>query len=139
MRRRERERFDELFDEVLATLPDAVHRFIEECPLVLEDRPSRAILAELGIEDEDELLCGLHTGVPLTERSVDRTDLSDVIHVFREGIVDMAGGWDEGVDEDGTPYGGEVRIRKEIRITILHEIGHHFGLDEDDLDRLGYA
>jgi predicted Zn-dependent protease with MMP-like domain len=37
------------------------------------------------------------------------------------------------------PYGGEDRVREEIRITVLHEIGHHFGLDEDDLDRLGYA
>lgn len=139
MRRRERERFDELFDEVLETLPDAVHRFIEECPLVLEDRPPRAILEELGLDDEDDLLCGLHTGVPLTERSVDRADLSDVIHLFREGIVEMAGGWEADVDDDGTPFGGEGAIREEIRVTILHEIGHHFGLDEDDLDRLGYA
>jgi predicted Zn-dependent protease with MMP-like domain len=139
MRRRERERFDELFDDVLAELPAAVHRFIEECPIVLEDRPSRAILDELGMNDEDDLLCGLHTGVPLTERSVDRADLSDVIHLFREGIVDMAGGWEADVDEEGQPFGGEDAIRDEIRITILHEIGHHFGLDEGDLERLGYG
>lgn len=74
MRRRERERFDELFEEVLAALPDGVHKLIEECPLVLEDRPSQAILDELGIEEEDDILCGLHTGVPLTERSVERPD-----------------------------------------------------------------
>jgi predicted Zn-dependent protease with MMP-like domain len=76
--------------------------------------------------------------VPLTDRSVERPDSSDVVHIFREGIVDMAGGWDEGEDEHG-PFGGEERIREEIRITILHELGHHFGLDEDDLERLGYA
>ena len=140
MRRRERERFDELLEEVLAELPEPIHRLLEECPLVVEDRPSQAILDELGIEDPDDLLCGLHTGIPLTERSVERAEASDVIHVFREGVVDMAGGWEEGVDEeDGAPYGGEERIREEIRITILHEVGHHFGLDEDDLDRLGYA
>lgn len=141
MRRRERERFDELFEEVLAALPEGIHKLIEECPLVLEDRPSQAILAELGI-DEEEILCGLHTGVPLTDRSVERPDASDVVHIFREGIVDMAGGWDEAADdaegEEG-PSGGEERIREEIRITILHELGHHFGLDEDDLDKLGYA
>ena len=91
-----------------------------------------AILDELGIEDADDILCGLHTGVPLTERSVERPDSSDVVHIFREGIVDMAGGWDEGEDEHG-PFGGEERIREEIRITILHELGHHFGLYEDDL------
>ena len=138
MRRSERERFDALFEEVLAALPEKVHRLIEECPLVLEDRPSQEILAELGIDDEDEILCGLHTGVPLTDRSVERPDASDVVHIFREGIIDMAGGWDENEDDAG-PFGGEARIREEIRITILHELGHHFGLDEDDLDRLGSA
>lgn len=138
MRRRERERFDELLEEVLGGLPEPIHRLLEECPLVVEDRPSQAILDELGIADPDELLCGLHTGIPLTERSVERAEASDVIHVFREGVVDMAGGWEEGEDEEG-PFGGVERIREEIRITILHEVGHHFGLDEDDLDRLGYA
>jgi predicted Zn-dependent protease with MMP-like domain len=140
MRRRERERFDELFEEVLAELPEGIHHLLEECPLVLEDRPSRAIREELGITDDDDadILCGLHTGVPLTERSVERPDVSDVVHIFREGVVDMAGGWEEGEDEEG-PFGGEARLRREIRITILHELGHHFGLDEGDLDKLGYA
>ncbi len=90
------------------------------------------------MSDDDEILCGLHTGIALTERSVERPDSSDVIHLFREGIVDTAGGWEEASDEEGE-YGGEARIREEIRVTILHEIGHHFGLDEGDLERLGYA
>ncbi|RLS91591.1 MAG: metallopeptidase family protein [Planctomycetota bacterium] len=139
MRRRERERFDALFDEVLALMPASIHTLIEECPLVLEDAPSAQLLAELGLSEDDEILCGLHTGIPLTERSVDRAELGNIVHIFREGVLDMAGGWDEGIDEDGTPYGGEARVREEIRITILHELGHHFGLDEDDLERLGYA
>ncbi len=138
MRKAERERFDKLFEEVLASLPEGIHRLIEECPIVLEDRPSRELLAELGIDDEDEILCGLHTGVALTERSVERPDASDVVQIFREGVVDMAGGWEEDEDDDG-PFGGVERIREEIRITVLHELGHHFGLDEDDLDGLGYA
>ena len=138
MTRSERERFDRLVEEVLASLPEGVHALIEEVPLVLEDRPSRQLLRELGIEDDDEILCGLHTGVPLTDRSVERPDASDVVQIFREGVVDMAGGWEEDEDDEG-PFGGVDRIREEIRITILHELGHHFGLDEDDLDRLGYA
>jgi len=139
MRRRERERFDAIFEDVLSSLPPELHALLDECPLVVEDRPSAALLAELGIANRDEeLLCGLHTGIPLTERSVERADLSDVIHIFREGIIEMAGGWEEGEDEEG-PFGGASRICEEIRITILHEVGHHFGLDEDDLDRLGYA
>ncbi len=139
MLRKERERFDALFEQVLDSLPDAVHTMIEEAPIILEDRPSRKLLRELGIDPEEDDLCGLHTGVPLTHRSVSDTGrLPDVIHLFRHGIVDHAGGWDEGEDEEG-PYGGEDRIRQEIRITLLHELGHHFGLDEDDLARLGFA
>ncbi|MEY5061005.1 MAG: hypothetical protein RIS45_926, partial [Planctomycetota bacterium] len=136
--RGERERFDTLFEEVLSSLPPGIHKLIEEVPIVLEDRPSRQLLRELGIADDDEILCGVHTGVPLTDRSVERPDASDVVQIFREGVVDMAGGWEEDEDDEG-PFGGVERIREEIRITILHELGHHFGLDEDDLDRLGYA
>lgn len=139
MRRSERERFDALFEEVLSALPESVHRLLDEAPVILEDRPSRAILRELGIDPSEDDLCGLHSGIPLTQRSVsDHGVLPDVIHLFREGIIDHAGGWEEGEDEEG-PYGGVERIREEIRITLLHEIGHHFGLDEDDLERLGYA
>ena len=138
MTRSERERFDRLFEEVLDAMPPGIHKLIEEVPLVLEDRPSRQLLRELGIDDDDEILCGVHTGVPLTDRSVERADASDVVQIFREGIIDMAGGWDEDEDDEG-PFGGIDRIREEIRITILHELGHHFGLDEDDLERLGYA
>jgi len=53
-------------------------------------------------------------------------------------VIDEAGGWEPWVDEDGETWGGEAQIVEEIRITVLHEIGHHFGLDEDDLTRLGY-
>lgn len=139
MRRAERERFDALFEEVLASMPEAIHRLLDDAPVVLEDRPSRKVLRELGIDPQDDDLCGLHTGIPLTERSVnDHGVLPDVIHLFREGIVDQAGGWEEEADEEGR-YGGVERIREEIRITLLHELGHHFGLDENDLERLGYA
>ncbi len=138
MTRRERERFDALFEEVLDALPPAIHELIEEAPVILDDRPPRKLLRELGMDPEEDDLCGLHTGIPLTQRTVqDSGQLPDVIHLFREGIIDHAGGWDEGEDEEG-PFGGEARIREEIRITLLHEIGHHFGLDEEDLARLGY-
>ncbi len=53
------------------------------------------------------------------------------IHIFRDGIVEFAGGWHQKYAED--------EIYEETRITLLHEIGHHFGLDEDDLTELGYG
>ena len=126
----DRDRFDRLLEEVLATLPPRLHELIEEAPLIVEDRPSPELLEELGMdpEDDDDLLCGLHSGTPLTERSVEYgDDLPETIHLFREGIVAHAGGWAR-----------VESVRREIRITVLHEIGHHFGLDEDDLAELGY-
>jgi len=119
----ERRRFDELLEAVLATLPPRLHALLDEAPLIVEDHPSPALCAELGI-GPDDVLCGLHSGTPLTERSVETDEFPETIHLFREGILDHADGWD--------------RVREEIRITVLHEIGHHFGLDEDDLAELGY-
>lgn len=140
MRRDERARFDRLFEQVLGSLPEELHRMIEEVPVVLEDHPSSQLLSDMGLEPDDRAgLCGLHSGIPLTERSVSDAGLPEVISLFREGILEEAGGWDEWTDDDGTELGGEARIVREIRITLLHEIGHHFGLDEGDLDRLGYA
>jgi len=138
---RERQKFDELVEEAIESLPDHIRALLDEVPLVVEDRPSEKLMRELREEgliepevtDEElaEDLCGLHTGIALTERSVEEGALlPDEIMLFREGIISMAGGWDS--DE------GEDAIYDEIVVTLLHEIGHHFGLDEGDLEALGY-
>jgi predicted Zn-dependent protease with MMP-like domain len=140
MNRGERDRFDGLLEGVLASLPSAIHELLEEAPLIVDDRPSPDMLRDLGMEhDEDDVLCGLHSGVALPDRSVEHPPIGDTIHIFRRGIVEHAGGWQPWIDDEGRHWGGEDRIAQEIRITILHEIGHHFGLDEDDLERLGYG
>ncbi|MFN0010773.1 MAG: metallopeptidase family protein [Phycisphaerales bacterium] len=133
-------RFDALLQDAINALPPAYARLLEEIPIVAEDRPSAALVAELKKDgvipadappDDDEL-CGLHSGVAITEQSVESSgQLPPTIHVFREGIVSLAGGWDQDHADD--------EIYEEVRITLLHEMGHHFGLDEDDLDALGYA
>jgi predicted Zn-dependent protease with MMP-like domain len=139
MPRKDRERFDELLEGVLHSLPPRLTDLLEEAPLIVEDRPSRQLLRELGMDEDDDLLCGLHSGTALTERSVEQTpEMPETIHIFREGIIDHAGGWERWKDEEGQWWGGPEAIGREIRITILHEIGHHFGLDEDDLRELGY-
>lgn len=131
MTRGERERFDRLLEETLDSLPDAVHALLEEAPLIVEDRPSRSMMRELGVDSPSDL-CGLHTGVAMTEQSVEHSGvLPTQIHIFREGVVAAAGGW-------GGPDADE-RVAEEIRITVLHEVGHHFGLEEEDLDGLGFA
>lgn len=140
MNRSDRSRFDALFDDVMARLPRAVRAKFEEAPVVIDDHPSRDLLEELGLDPDDRTaLCGLHTGTALTDRTVDASgEIEDVINLYREGIVESAGGWDSWQDDDGQSWGGDDAVAEQIRITLLHELGHHFGLDEGDLAELGY-
>jgi predicted Zn-dependent protease with MMP-like domain len=139
MNRGERERFDTLLEQVIAALPQRIHDLLEEAPLIVEDHPSPELIAELGLDPGEENLCGLHSGAALTERSVvNGHDLPETIHIFREGVIDHAGGWEPWIDDDGERWGGADAVQEEIRITLLHEVGHHFGLDENDLADLGY-
>jgi len=131
----ERERFDRLLAGVIEDLPPGVRRLLDEVPLIALDRPTPEMLKDLGIDPSNEedvrSLCGLHSGVSNIERSVERSaELPSAIHIFREGILDLAGGWDQ---DDAEEW-----IEEEIWVTVLHEIGHQFGLDEDDLEELGY-
>ena len=130
MNPRTRRHFDLLVDEVLAEMPPMVHELIEKVPLHVEDYPSPEVAKEMGLEYRDDL-CGLHSGIPLTERSIqDSGQLPSVVTIYREGILAQA------ADDDGRVR--KSRIREEIRITILHELAHHHGLDEDELRELGY-
>jgi predicted Zn-dependent protease with MMP-like domain len=122
-------------ERAVEELPPPLRQLLEEVPVIVIDRPSSAMLRSLGLdaasEDDAISLCGLHTGRSITERSVvDDAVIPEDIHLFREGILDLAGGFDQ--------PGGDDLVYEQIRITLLHEIGHHFGLDEDDLERLGY-
>ncbi|MBX3316501.1 MAG: metallopeptidase family protein [Phycisphaeraceae bacterium] len=130
----ERDRFDRLVEEVIRGLPASVRRALDEVPIVVLDKPTPDLLE--GIEDPEvrqdpESLCGLHTGHSITDRSIEHSgELPSHIHLFRIGIVSLAGGWN-GPDADAA-------VAEEIRVTILHELGHEMGLDEDDLYDLGY-
>lgn len=130
MDERFRQRFDERLERILEELPEWVLERLEETPVIVEDRPSAQLLRRFPL-GRGEDLCGLFSGVPLTERSVDHgARAPDSIWLFREGITALA------VDEAGRLDGAE--LDRQIRITLLHEIGHLHGLSEDDLTRLGY-
>ena len=117
--------FERLVKRALAELPAQFARFIEQVPVEIRTRPTRRQLRELGME-EDELLLGLYVGRPLTERSVDDgPGMPDVIYLFQEDC-ELASD-------------SEADLIREVRTTVLHEIGHHFGMDEDDLDAIGYG
>jgi len=122
-----RRRFDTILDQLVDELPDHLHALLEEVPLIVEDEPSDDILDDMDIDSADTDLCGLHWGVPLTKRSVEQSaGFPDQMMLFRGPILRVAGH-------------KRMELERQIRITLLHEIGHHFGLDEDDLEKLGYG
>jgi predicted Zn-dependent protease with MMP-like domain len=126
-----REIFDAELDAVMAEMPPRVHELLEEVPMFIEDYPSPEVMRRMRVRRRTSL-CGLYTGVPLTKRSVDHSGIpSDVIHIYREGIMSMAR------RPDGTF--NLPKLRKQIRMTILHELGHHHGMTERDLRDMGYG
>ncbi len=131
MDQKTRRRFDAILEEVLAQLPTWILDLIDEVPLHVEDYPSDEILCRMNIPQRQQL-CGLYTGIPLTDRSVQQSGvLPDVVTIYREGVINAAANARGAVTDN--------RLRREIRITLLHELGHHHGLDEDDLRELGYG
>jgi len=126
-----RKYFDQQLDRVLAEMPPLIHQLMEQVPLHVEDRPPSRVLHAMHVSDP-EALCGLYTGVPLTHKSTSLPfQLPDVVTIYRAGILRLATGADGQIHES--------ELLRQIRITLLHEIGHHHGLDEDDLAELGYG
>jgi predicted Zn-dependent protease with MMP-like domain len=118
-------RFSDLVEQALADLPPQFASFLEEVAIEIRDRPTPRQLKSVGLGPRD-LLLGLYHGRPRTERSVmDSGTLPDVIYLFQEDIEEVSA--------------SAADLVREIRTTVLHEIGHHFGMTEDDLDELGYG
>lgn len=120
-----RSRFEQLVEQALEELTPPIAEALNEVRIEVRDRPTRKQLKSVGLE-EDDLLLGLYSGQPITERSVLHSGvLPDVIYIFQEDVEQVSD--------------SEADLIREVRTTVLHELGHHFGLDEDDLDQLGYA
>lgn len=117
--------FARLVEEALEELPEPFAGHLEQMSIEIKDRPTRKQLRQLDL-DEDDLLLGLHEGVPMTDRSIEHSGtLPTRIFVFQESLEAVCG--------------SERELIEEIRKTVLHEIGHYFGMSEDDLDDLGYG
>jgi predicted Zn-dependent protease with MMP-like domain len=117
--------FDRLVELALAELPAKFAEFLEEVPVEVQNRPTRKQLKSVGL-DQDHLLLGLYDGLPLTQRSVEHSGVRPpVIYIFKEDIELTAD--------------SEQELIQQVRTTVLHEIGHHFGMSEEDLDELGYG
>jgi predicted Zn-dependent protease with MMP-like domain len=105
--------FEDHVRAALDSLPPGIASALRNVAVVVEDE-----------NPEDPDIFGLYHGVPLTERDDDVGLLPDKISIYRIPL------------EETFPDPGE--LREEIRITVLHELGHYFGLDEDRIAELGY-
>ena len=115
-----REAFRGLVEEAIDTIPRRFAREIHNVAIVVEDRPSAELLAEMEMEPPDTLL-GLYQGVPLTERQSGHGNvLPDRITLYQREI-----------EEDCEHDAAEIVIA--IGETLIHELGHYFGLSEDEI------
>lgn len=116
--------FEKLVAQAVESLPPRFLERLENVGVVVESAPTREDLEYAGIEP-GRTLFGLYQGVPQTQRGTwYGSVLPDRIVIYQRPIEAIARTRRE--------------IRKEIRITLMHEIGHHFGLGEDELSEAGY-
>jgi predicted Zn-dependent protease with MMP-like domain len=113
-------KFDRVVRGVLRRIPQPFKTYLKDTLVITEDRPSRRLLRQMGIH-ADETLYGLYVGTPRTERGVEEPLFPDKIFIFRKPLLE-----DFGEDEQA--------LREQIRLTVLHEIGHYFGLEEKDME-----
>lgn len=115
-------RFEELVEEALAGLPEQFASQLDNVAIMIADMPSPGQLEEMEIDDPHDLL-GLYEGIPLTERDAGYFGvLPDRITIFRLPI--------QKISRD------EEEIKAQVRETVMHELGHYFGMEEDQLGRL---
>lgn len=115
--------FEKLVEDGLTLIPEEIRSRINNVQIVIQDEPSVELLDKLGVPP-DETLFGLYTGVPLTERTLEYSALPDRIIIFRRPLLE---------EFDNPPA-----IRREVARTVIHEVAHHFGIDEERLAELGW-
>jgi predicted Zn-dependent protease with MMP-like domain len=109
------QRFDELVSDALDLIPPDLTAAIDNVVVRIEDR-----------HGEDPQLLGLYEGIALTERDSSYAGaLPDMITIYREALLDVCD--------------TESDVVEEVAVTVIHEIAHHFGIDDDRLHELGWA
>jgi predicted Zn-dependent protease with MMP-like domain len=106
--------FEDVVARALASLPPDLQHAVRNIEITIEDE-----------HPDDPDLFGLYEGVPLPDRGDWAGAMPDRIRVFRLPLVES--------------FPDPAELEAEVRITVLHELGHYFGLDEDRLDELGYS
>jgi predicted Zn-dependent protease with MMP-like domain len=110
---------------VLDKLPRQFRKQLHNVEIVVEERPGEELFLDAGLDPEHDTLYGLYQGIPLPDRSsLYPPILPDKITIFAEPLLEDFPDPDE--------------LREQIRVTVLHEIAHYFGFDDDEIDKLGY-
>ena len=117
-----REQFQNLVLQALSDLPEDIRHSLQSVDVVVDDVASMSQIVGTGIENAMNLL-GLYEGIPLTERYGYDMVLPDKVTLFQKPIESICD--------------TQEQMAEEISKTLIHEIAHHFGLDDDHLDRLG--
>jgi predicted Zn-dependent protease with MMP-like domain len=121
----DRDEFEGLVRDVLDDLPEEFARRLENIEVVIEDEPDPALLRSLGMNPRRQTLFGLYQGVPLNQRGASYGGvLPDKISIYYHPLLRAC----------RTPEA----LRRQVRQTVLHEIGHFFGLDDIEIRALGY-
>lgn len=109
------ERFDEMVDDALDRIPDEFLPHMRNVVVLVRDR-----------HEENPTILGLYEGVSLTERTFDHTGfLPDAISIFKGALEDYCT--------------TEEQLAQEVIVTVLHEVGHYFGMSEEQLHQLGWG
>ncbi len=120
-----RDEFDRVLEQALKELPDSIRGELKNLAVIVEDLPREQDLTEFD-PPLDPCLYGLYVGIPLPERTgSDLPRLPDQIFVYKRNLERMC------PDRE--------TLLREIRTTVLHEVGHYLGFDEDDLEKRGLA
>ena len=114
------DQFEAIVYDILQSLPGWVHDALENIDVLVLDEPDD------DMDPEGEGMLGLYVGLPLPERGVDYAgELPDVIYVFRQPHLEL------GLSP--------AELREEIAKTLIHEIAHYFGIEDDHLDEIGWG
>lgn len=118
-----RQEFEKLVVEAMALIPKRFRLEMKNLAVIVEDEPSAELLEEMEIEPPDSLY-GLYHGTPLPERQWGHgNDLPDRISIYKVPLEE-----DFGDDED--------ELRAQIGETLIHEVGHYFGLSEEEIEEI---
>ncbi len=120
-----RDRFERLVERALDGIPAPFRAALEEVAIVIEDEatPDQLDVADVDQADPEDVLYGLYEGTPRTEWGADAVPFPNRISLFRIPL-----------EED---FPDPDDLAEEVRITVIHELAHHLGIDDDRLEELG--